>query len=328
MYYNSNIFDVINNKDIAGFDYVLSRSNNINQRNRYFETPLHVAINKGLYFVEKLLSMGADVNAISDNNMSALHRAVTINLDIVKLLVDSGAVINVINSYGIRPIDIAANTGKYDIVRYLIDHGAIIGENQVSQYVITKSVDYLLKDYPDLDFCYSDGETMLHRVAEKGYLDIVKIVIDYIDINSTFTNLGWTPLMCAIRYKKIETIEYLLDHGADPNICETFTGRSPLGVAIYNDLPLDIIKKIIACDADLTIRTNKGHNILHYTRFKCNPDTVKYLVDLFNGIDRQYVIDFCIELLKSNHIDLANMITEYLKYDQDIIDYIIEKSRT
>lgn len=85
---------------------LLSKKVNVNTKNGYWQTPLHVAINSGaqgsdkklIEVVKYLISIGADVNATDLNDNTPLHYAVyTGNLELINLLLDSGAIYNLRN---------------------------------------------------------------------------------------------------------------------------------------------------------------------------------------------------------------------------------------
>ncbi|MHB9147579.1 MAG: ankyrin repeat domain-containing protein [Candidatus Amoebophilus sp.] len=85
---------------------LLSKKINVNTKNGYWQTPLHVAISSGtpvsdtklIEVVKYLISRGADVNATDLNDNTPLHYAVyTGNLELIQLLLDSGAIYNLKN---------------------------------------------------------------------------------------------------------------------------------------------------------------------------------------------------------------------------------------
>jgi hypothetical protein len=72
------------------------------------------------------------------------------------------------------------------------------------------------------EFC----ERLLPQAALENDLPVVKWLVEHgVNINSTRkprdSEPGWTALALAARFGHVETVRYLLDHGADPNV--TFT---------------------------------------------------------------------------------------------------------
>ena len=65
--------------------------------------------------------------------------------------------------------------------------------------------------------CYNDGWTPLYSAANKGYLEIVKLLIENgADINKS-NNDGWTPLYSAADKGHLEVVKLLIENGADIN---------------------------------------------------------------------------------------------------------------
>lgn len=111
--------------------------------------------------------------------------------------------------------------------------------------------------------------TLLHAACFEGRLDIVKKLIE----KGVAVNIAncWesTPLGNAVRRKHYNIVEFLLDHGADPNsIVSTDCGlrRTVLAEAIINDdaRMVDLLKRY---GADLNKRGKNGLTDAHYGVF-------------------------------------------------------------
>ncbi|MCR9235008.1 MAG: ankyrin repeat domain-containing protein [bacterium] len=118
--------------------------------------------------------------------------------EIVKLLVESGADINNRNKYG-TPIFAAVWSGNPEIVDYLIKKG--VGGT--------------------INCGCQQGWTPLHKAARKGYLDIVKLLIQAgADVNS-IDNIGSTPLDHAATFGFSDVANFLIKHHAKYHKPET-----------------------------------------------------------------------------------------------------------
>ena len=95
-----------------------------------------------------------------------------------------------------------------------------------------------------LDHC-GHGNHPIHIASENGYIDIVRELIT--DKNSLSAD-GSTALHLAIYNNHFECAKYLIDSGADLNICD-WNNRTPLylGVARNN---LDIVKCLVSAGCD------------------------------------------------------------------------------
>lgn len=111
--------------------------------------------------------------------------------ELVKLLVESGADVNNL-SKAETPIFGAVWSGNPEIVEYLIKEG------------VGGSIDYGCEK----------GWSPLHRAARKGYLDIVKLLIQAgADVNS-IDNEGATPLDHAADFRFSDVAIFLIKHHA------------------------------------------------------------------------------------------------------------------
>jgi len=109
--------------------YLLTTKADVNARNSYGGTPLHLAaMVKGQHseIVEMLLSHGADVNAPDAHGLTPLHYAALVdNQDAVKSLSDHGAKVNARDDVvGDTPLILAAGKGYRAVVELLLAHGA------------------------------------------------------------------------------------------------------------------------------------------------------------------------------------------------------------
>ena len=110
----------------------------------------------------------------------------------VKALLARGGNPNARNSEGMTPLLIASGRGYRDILQELLAGGA----------------DVLLPDAKGGAFC-------LHKAAQGGHLDIIKMLLGagaFIDCQTATT--GHTPLVEAIWFKQEHVAEYLLEQGA------------------------------------------------------------------------------------------------------------------
>jgi ankyrin repeat protein len=148
----------------------------------------------------------------------------------VKVLIDYGADLNVY-TFCRRPLLLECLKNNYiEMAKLLINNGADIN--------ITANGCTLLY------YCIGDDK-------RKELLDFL-FEQRNLDTNTQQGDFGRTPLLRAIYNKDIDTVQKLLEHGADVNLC-SYNGTSPLYEATkYGDL--NIIKLLLeygAYDEDI-----------------------------------------------------------------------------
>jgi ankyrin repeat protein len=97
---------------------------------------------------------------------------------------------------------------------------------------------------------FSSLENTINYYASKGYIENIKqMIIDGTDINA-ISDLETTPLLSACREGEIETVDYLLNAGANVNYV-TKTGKyNALYITALNEEEIDIFKLLIDAGCD------------------------------------------------------------------------------
>lgn len=151
--------------------------------------------------INTLLEHGVNINSKDKQGRTAIMIATYANYpEIVKTLIEKGADIDIQDNIKNNPFLYAGAEGYLDILKLTIKAGADPS---------------LLNRY---------GGTALIPASEHGYVEVVRELLEYTDVDvNHVNNLGWTALMEAIVLgdggeKQQETIELLINHGADVNI--------------------------------------------------------------------------------------------------------------
>jgi ankyrin repeat protein len=172
------------------------RGIDVNSKDRFLQTPLHLAIQHFPEFAHKLIDKGADLHAINSNGWTILYVASLFGeTDIVHRLLLSGADVNICSEGGISPIQNAACNGFVEILDLLVKKGA------------------------DLESRDKKGRRPLHCASEFGHLQnrfkvIRKLVqVYHVDINARM-NDGRTALGLNREKNNSKIVAFLLANGA------------------------------------------------------------------------------------------------------------------
>ena len=159
----------------------------VNLRNRFEQTPLHLAVFAHNYAGTKwLLEHNALVDATDKNNETPINCACFNGLlDIVELLVAHGANVDGAGKGGNTPLTSAVSSNKVEVVKYLLSKGANVNAT-----------------------CYNDA-TPLHIAVSAKKIESIKVLLEAgADVRLKNVN-GYTPMDLAIKSRKQEIIDLL-----------------------------------------------------------------------------------------------------------------------
>nr|XP_040017663.1 protein phosphatase 1 regulatory subunit 12A isoform X11 [Gasterosteus aculeatus aculeatus] len=219
--------------------------------------------------VTALLRQGADINHANIDGLTALHQAcIDENAEMVQFLVESGSDVNRGDNEGWTPLHAAASCGFIQITKYLIEHGARVGavnsEGELPLDVATEdAMERLLKgeikkQAIDVDVARKEEErvmlrdaravlagggtltphpntkaTALHVAAAKGYIEVLKVLLQCgVDVDSGDID-GWTPLHAGAHWGQEEVCSLLADNMCNMTAVNN-VGQTPLDVADEN----------------------------------------------------------------------------------------------
>ncbi|NGP46661.1 hypothetical protein G4V62_17545 [Bacillaceae bacterium SIJ1] len=175
-----------------------------------YDSLLQAAKQQDTEEVKRYVEAGADVDKQDTDGRTALMIATRANdIETAKVLIAAGADVNLQDDIQDNPFLYAGAEGHLDILKLTIEAGAD----------------------PALTNRY--GGTALIPAAEHGYVDVIQVLLTTTDIDINHVNdLGWTALMEAVILgdggkKQQETVQLLIDYGADVNIPDN-EGVTPL----------------------------------------------------------------------------------------------------
>ena len=298
----------INDTDAAQTDFV-------NARNSQYETPLHIASERGLVEIARILikTGKVKVNEQDGEDWTSLHRASYHNhKEMVELLLGcEGIDVKKVaeNSDKWTPLHAAAKIGNKDIVLMLLKAGAHLsmevvearrGDRPLTMAAFNGCYDMckiLLEYGADHRAVDKGGWSSLHKAAFNKQRDIVKLLTDQDSsaehINYAAKQDGYTPLFCAVASNDDLVVELLLEHSVTAKININLEdkgkrrGDTVLLMAAFNCAE-SIVKMLLDKGSDPTAVDTDGWSVLHKC---CYGGKNVELVQLF--IDKKLDVNAC-----------------------------------
>ncbi|XP_071445753.1 protein phosphatase 1 regulatory subunit 12A [Hetaerina americana] len=221
--------------------------------------------------VERLLQKGADIDTTNVDGLTALHQAcIDDNLEMVEFLVEHGADVNRGDNEGWTPLHATASCGFISIAKFLIENGANVAsvnndghlpldiaesdemEEMLNEQVFAKGIDCeearneeeRLMMLHAMEWLNNGGEearqeaphpktgaTALHVAAAKGYIKVMRLLIQAgCDVDAQDFD-GWTPLHAAAHWCVNEACELLVEDGLCDMDIKNYVGQTAFDVA-------------------------------------------------------------------------------------------------
>uniref|UniRef100_A0A669QAA9 Protein phosphatase 1 regulatory subunit 12C n=1 Tax=Phasianus colchicus TaxID=9054 RepID=A0A669QAA9_PHACC len=208
------------------------------------------------------------------DGISALHQAcIDENMEVVQFLVESGADVNQADNEGWTPLHVAASCGYRDIAEYLLAHGADVAavtsdgelplevaedeglEELLREEVERRGVDVAAAKRAEEERMLRDtrrwldageirdarhpatGASALHVAAAKGYIEVMRLLLQAGYDPDVRDKDGWTPLHAAAHWGVEEACRLLAEHLCDM-APRNNVGQRPCDLADEETLPL------------------------------------------------------------------------------------------
>ncbi|MCJ1265803.1 hypothetical protein MMC22_005684 [Lobaria immixta] len=267
-----------------------------NKRNKFGQTGLHIATQKGhLKIVKLLLNAKADVNILEPHVGTALHLATSQGYhEIVQLLLAAEAEVDIQNGAKVTALHLAVEKNHLEIVKLLLMAGAAVNTQDYMKRAalhgaVTKGhleiVKLLLAARADVN-TKSDEGTALCLAASRGHLEIVKLLLNTsAEVDTQVCYGGKTALHQAVVKGYPKIVKLLLTAGADIN--KTSDYGTALWLAVFQG-HLGIVKLLLTAGADPNTKGAEG-TALYLALSRGHLEIVKLL--LTAGADVKTEID-------------------------------------
>ncbi|KAK7873962.1 hypothetical protein R5R35_012971 [Gryllus longicercus] len=249
---------------------LIRKGAHLNEKNKEFLTPLHVAADNSHYDVlDALLRHGAKVNALDGLGQTALHRcAREDNLQACRLLLSYNVDPSIVSLQGYTASQVATEnvlkilqdppSGSADVECQLLE-AAKAGDSEQVQRLLTA--------YPQIVNCRDlDGRhsTPLHFAAGYNRVAVVEFLLAHgADVHAKDKG-GLVPLHNACSYGHYEVTELLVKHGASVNVADLWK-FTPLHEAAAKG-KYEIVRLLLKHGADASKKNRDGATPLDLVR--------------------------------------------------------------
>ncbi len=234
------IFEAINTNDLSKVSALIEKDPAIiSLKDNLGNTPLHNAAIKGsVAMAEILLAKGADINAVNTRmNIPLVEAIINQREEVSRLLIERGSDLKKRTLTGDTPLHYAVRKSSVSIVSLLIEKGADIESKNDTQM------------------------TPLYLASGlQANVEIIKLLIEKgANVNNRGEKmaLGDFPLNYAADNGPEETVNFLLDHGAD---FDTANGQAWRMISTASSRGFDRLFKAVAGKCGETLFSNETNN--------------------------------------------------------------------
>ncbi|HEX4165418.1 MAG TPA: ankyrin repeat domain-containing protein [Bryobacteraceae bacterium] len=107
----------------------------------------------------------------------------------------------------------------------------------------------------------SGGEGLSSAIVRGDLVAVERMLSAGTDVNQA-DSVGSTPLMVAVLARRDQIVEFLLSHGADPNVRQRQSGSTALRYAVIENRA-DLARALLAHGANVTVEYPDGETLLH-----------------------------------------------------------------
>uniref|UniRef100_M3Y930 Protein phosphatase 1 regulatory subunit n=1 Tax=Mustela putorius furo TaxID=9669 RepID=M3Y930_MUSPF len=251
----------------------------------------------------------AVLDSTNADGISALHQAcIDENLEVVRFLVEQGATVNQADNEGWTPLHVAASCGYLDIARYLLSHGANIAavnsdgdlpldlaesdamEGLLKAEIAFRGVDVEAAKRAEEELllhdtrCWLNGGAMpearhprtgasaLHVAAAKGYIEVMRLLLQAGYDPELRDGDGWTPLHAAAHWGVEDACRLLAEHGGGMDSL-THAGQRPCDLA--DEEVLSLLEELARKQEDVSL----GHPLSLQLADICSSMTGMYITE-------------------------------------------------
>lgn len=286
---------------------------------------VHAAVSsKSPKMVELLGASGVDFNARDNSGCSPLTRAIIDGLeDVATALLANGADGNLQHVNGYTPLMQAAQYQRHGIARKLLAAGAEVNRAHTNGLTATlmasnrgdkEMLRLLLDAGADKAVCTPRGHGLLRYAYEADAFDVFCFLLERgVNPNATFRPTQWPIIMDLAWMGKLQFVQALLDHGADPNAADS-DGQTALMVACRRGYE-DIARLLLDRGADPARRDVGNITAWHIAVDRRQDDLANRMAALMTDKQREptnrVVVYFDYDAPLATNVSVAGLFNEW-----------------
>ena len=236
------------------------KTKTLSARNKYRETPLHMAAKSGKTpaVVATIVKAGADLNARDEQGRTPLHTAAVFGETpaVVTALIQAGADVNARDKKGRTPLQFAEKFSKTPSVV------AVLREFAVLEKTTVPTRGRRVERRPDSTRVSCEKWNTPAFFKDANLSDLTRCLKTK-DANARSGN-GRTPLHYAVQGEKPALVTALAGAGADVNARDDRGGWTPLHLAAWFSKTPSVVEALLAAGADPTARDKAGKTPWNY----------------------------------------------------------------
>ncbi|TFJ96309.1 Protein phosphatase 1 regulatory subunit 12C [Platysternon megacephalum] len=198
-------------------------------------------IDENLEVVQFLVENGADVNQADNEGWTPLHVAASCSYkEIAQYLLAHGAQVVAVNSDGEIPLDIAEDDGMEALLREEIAKRGVdvaAAKREEEELMLQDTRQWLNAGHIDDTRHPKTGASALHVAAAKGYIEVMRLLLQAGYDPNVRDKDGWTPLHAAAHWGVEEACRLLVEHLCDMDTLNN-VGQRPCDLADEDTLSL------------------------------------------------------------------------------------------
>lgn len=280
---------------------LLNAGANVEARDRDGRTPLLAALARGRYeMVAPLLKAGSDINATSPQgrakDFTPLVQAVRLhNHDLISRLIEAGADVNAITHTGFSPLMVTLLENDALALVQLLAHGARVNDKggrkqNPLQICLQRSerrlCDLLIKAGAKLPGKAKDPQrALLDAVYSQRHHEALGYLQN--GINPNFGDrMHQRPLNAAVLSADAEMVKLLIQHGADVNWIDPFTGENLAFVfAKKKLLSARVLEVLLKAGLKINVTDQSGHTPLYEAAANARRDILEIMLKAGAGVN-------------------------------------------